>query len=495
MAVKSGTVYSGYARSSRLYVSWKQTGQSIDGNYTDIIWTAGIAVGGSNEWYNNAVKITSVYINGSKVSSGGTYSNIIGNGTYQKLSGTARISHGTDGSKSFSISVAGWFYGSGNVSGNATFELTPIPRATTPTLSLDSVELGSLVVISMPRAVDTFYHELTYEIGGASGSIGINLGTSKEWTPPIELANQLPNAVSGVVAISCNTYNSSGTLLGTKTVSLAVTVPASIVPVINEIDVKEAVAKVTSAFGQLFVKSLSQLNITIDAEGDYGSTIKSYSTAVDGVTYIQQAFTSNVINTAGEISIKTVVIDSRGRTAEKIKTITVIDYAPPAVLTMEYYYCDSNGTQDSSGGNTKVMIGYKFFSVEEQNTKTMKLLYRKVTDETYTERAVTLDAWEDTAEVIIAGTDSSVTYEYIAELTDKISTPEGSRITTGVIALSLKAGGAGAAFFEEALEDGFVVGNGKPAKFTGDLFIELDDETLALWEEVFGTSGGGSTST
>ena len=50
MAVTSGTVYSGYARSSRLYVSWRQTGQSIDGNYTDISWTAGIAVGGSNEW-------------------------------------------------------------------------------------------------------------------------------------------------------------------------------------------------------------------------------------------------------------------------------------------------------------------------------------------------------------------------------------------------------------------------------------------------------------
>lgn len=35
----------------------------------------------------------------------------------------------------------------------------------------------------------------------------------------------------------------------------------------------------------------------------------------------------------------------------------------------------------------------------------------------------------------------------------------------------------------------------KNVTVSGDLFIELDDETLALWEEVFGTSGGGSTST
>lgn len=494
MAVTSGTVYSGYARSSRLYVSWRQTGQSIDGNYTDISWTAGIAVGGSNEWYNNAVKITSVYINGSKVSSGGTYSSIIGNGTYQKLSGTARIPHGTDGSKSFTISIAGWFYGTGNVSGNATFELTPIPRATTPTLSLDNVELGSPVVISMPRAVDTFYHELTYEIGSVSETIGTNLGTSKEWTPPVELASQIPTSVSGSVLINCKTYNSSGTLLGTKSLDLGVTVPDEIVPVINDITIAEAVLKIDEAFG-LFIKTQSQLNVEIDAEGVYGSSINRYSSTLDGVNYMQQAFTSNVINTSGQLQLKVEVTDSRGRTAEKIELVEVVDYSMPAILSMEYYYCDSSGTRDSAGENTKVIIKYKFASVEENNTRALKLSYKKTTEETYTERSVTLDAWEGTAEVIIAGTDSSVTYEYIAQPSDKINSPEGMRMTTGIVVLSRKAGGTGVTIGGEAERDGFVVANGWDALFTGDLFIELDDETLALWEEVFGTSGGGSTST
>lgn len=489
MAVTSGTVYSGYARSSRLYVSWRQTGQSIDGNYTDISWTAGIAVGGSNEWYNNAVKITSIYINGSKVSSGGTYSNIIGNGTYQKLSGTARIPHGTDGSKSFSISVAGWFYGSGNVSGNATFELTPIPRATTPTLSLDSVELGSPVVISMPRAVDTFYHELTYEIGSVSESIGTNLGTSKEWTPPVELASQIPTSVSGSVLINCKTYNSSGTLLGTKSLNLGVTVPDEIVPVINDITIAEAVLKIDEAFG-LFIKTQSQLNVEIDAAGVYGSSINRYSSTLDGVNYMQQAFTSNVINTSGQLQLKVEVTDSRGRTAEKIEPVEVVDYSMPAILSMEYYYCDSSGTRNSAGENTKVIIKYKFASVEENNTRALKLSYKKTTEETYIERSVALDAWEGTAEVIIAGTDSSVTYEYIAQPSDKINSPEGMRMTTGIVVLSRKAGGTGVTIGGEAEKDGFVVANGWDALFTGDLFIELDDETLALWEEVFGTSGG-----
>lgn len=31
----------------------------------------------------------------------------------------------------------------------------------------------------------------------------------------------------------------------------------------------------------------------------------------------------------------------------------------------------------------------------------------------------------------------------------------------------------------------------KNVTVSGDLFIELDDKTLALWEEVFGTAGGG----
>ena len=67
--------------------------------------------------------------------------------------------------------------------------------------------------------------------------------------------------------------------------------------------------------------------------------------------------------------------------------------------------------------------------------------------------------------------------------------------TGGTIDGDVSVRGNKVTLFGEAERDGFVVANGRDALFTGNLFIELDDETLALWEEVFGTSGGGSTST
>ena len=65
------------------------------------------------------------------------------------------------------------------------------------------------------------------------------VGTSTSWTVPLSLANQVPNGVSGTCTITCKTYNGS-TLIGTKTTSLTLTVPSSIVPEISTIAISEA---------------------------------------------------------------------------------------------------------------------------------------------------------------------------------------------------------------------------------------------------------------
>lgn len=450
MAATSGTVYSEYARSSRLYVNWSQTSQSVTGNYTDISWVAGVSIGGGNEWYLNAVKITGVYIGGTKVSNGGTYSNITGNGNHPKLSGTARIDHSSDGTKTFAIEVTGWFYSYGNKSGRAAFTLTTIPRVSDLSLNKTSVPADGTTEITATAAKKSSSFTDTIAVTLGDYSKTVTSGTA--FTIPMNWIN----AISGTSATATVTVTtkSGSTTIGSKTANLTITVPSSVKPTINEIDIAEAVSKVTSSFGSRFVKGLSQLNVAVDADGIYGSTIKSYSTTVDGVNYIQQAFTSNVINAVGELAVKTKVTDSRGRSAELTKNITVIDYMPPVITSIDYYYCDSDGTRnDSAGTNTKVMIAYKAYPVDGQNTKTMKLSYKKVTETAYSERTLTLSNWNGTVETIISNTASDVTYEYIAEITDKITSSQNT-VMTGIIALSLLAGGKGARFFGEAENEG-----------------------------------------
>lgn len=398
------------------------------------------------------------------------------------------ITHNSDGSKTVSVSASfSTGVSSGTVTTSKSITLTTIPRATEPTVSPTSVALENSVTISMPRKSSSFTHTLTYSIGSASGTIGSNLGTSKSWTPPLSLASQLPSATSGKVKITCKTYNGS-TLIGTKSVNLTVTVPSSVKPSINGVLDEEAVAAVTTAFGDRYVRTLSKIHIEIDAEGASGSSIKSYQTTLDGVAYDKANFTSNIINHAGALSVPVKVTDTRGRTDTLDLSITVFDYDAPIVNSIEYYQCDAQGVQDNEGTNTKVIIKGKAYDVDGQNTKTLTLKYKAMQDESYTTRTVPTSSWDFTAETIIANTDPSVTYELIATLTDKISSSE-SKVITGVICISRRAGGKGVTLFAEAQDDGFKVADNQPSEFTGPVTIQGAELKAALGDSLNWSSG------
>lgn len=127
----SGRVNSNTLKTSSFYVNWQRKDYNIPSNYSDINWQAGLNITGYDEWYSNAVKINSIAINGTTAYSGGTFSNISGAGDHQLASGSIRIYHNTDGTKTFNITISGWLYGHGNTSGSTDFTLDKIPRYAT----------------------------------------------------------------------------------------------------------------------------------------------------------------------------------------------------------------------------------------------------------------------------------------------------------------------------------------------------------------------------
>lgn len=359
-----------------------------------------------------------------------------------------------------------------------------IPRVSDLEVDKETVEANgkSQVIATATKKATAFTDVLTITLGAHTK----NLTSGEAFTIPEEWCDAI-SGTSAKATVKVETFNGS-TSIGSKTAELTITVPESVVPVINDVGITEAVAAVTKAFGNRFVQNLSQLNVGVDASGVYGSTIKSYSVTLDGVNYIQQAFTSNVIKTAGKLGIAVKVTDSRGRSAERtFDDVTIIEYMLPTVA-MDYIHCDSDGTQNSSGTSTKVTITGKVSSVEGQNTKTLKLYYKKTTDEKPTERLVNVSDWDFTVDVIINNTDPTVTYEYIAELTDKINvdSPERSRVITGVPVISRLAGGKGVALFGEAEEEGFIVKGEKPSNLTGNVFVGIDEELLSMCSQSLG---------
>lgn len=429
-------------------------------------------------YYNKNNKSGTLTIDGTSYSFTSPFNTgVASSGSSTLTSRTVNVKHNDNGTKTVSVSASYATGVVGTVSASTSKKLTDIPRVSDLVVNIETVPADgtSKVIATATKKATSFTDILTVTLGDYSQEVesGVAFSIPKEWN----------NAISGTSAtatVKVETFSGT-TSIGSKTANLTITVPESVVPVINDINISEAVASVTSAFGNLFVQNLSQLNVSIDASGAYGSTIRSYSATLDGVNYIQQAFTSNVIKTAGTLEIAVKVTDSRGRIAEESISVNIVEYAMPTITSMVYVHCDSDGTQNSSGNCTKLTIAGRVYPVEGQNTKALKLKYKTTADETYTERVVTLSDWTFNIDVIINNTDPTVTYEYIAELTDKINadSPESSRVITGVPVISRLAGGKGVTLFGEAKDEGFVVEGSKPAKFTGNMFFKNNGNYIA----------------
>ena len=117
-----------------------------------------------------------------------------------------------------------------------------------------------------------------------------------------------------------------------------------------------------------YVKSLSTLSVAITAAGIYGSTISSYRTSLDGVTYTAASFTaSKKLSAAGDMTLTVTVTDSRGRTATYTNTFNVLDYAVPSIKKFSAERCNSDGSAAQVDG-TKVRYSFQG-SVTSLNNK------------------------------------------------------------------------------------------------------------------------------
>jgi len=267
------------------------------------------------------------------------------------------FTHTTDGSLSITLNRSMSSYdNSANLrynvpSTSSTIKLYTIPRASTPSVS-GSVTMGNTITITTNRAASIFTHTLSYAFGETSGTIASDVGASTTWTIPMSLANQIPSATSGTLSITCVTYNGS-TNIGTKTITLTLSVPASVVPTVGA-SCSDYVTAVFNKFGTM-VQGHSRLSIIVTGAGVYGSTISKMVISVNGETITDTSFTSgeahvsSILKSAGSQTGTVTLTDTRGRTASTTITFDVAAYSPPAISVFSLDRCDKNGTIDSEG--------------------------------------------------------------------------------------------------------------------------------------------------
>ena len=438
----SGSIHSGHYV---LRVDWTQT-KNVSANTSTITAKAYLV----NDWSLsiNARSDNKVTIDGTAQ----TYASpaISSTGTHLLGTVTQTVNHGSDGSKSLTMSavfyiratLSGTYYESITASANIT--LDSIARASG--VSASNVAMGSATTIAISRASSSFTHTLTYAFGSATGTIAAKTtSTSVSWTPPLTLASQIPKAVTGTCTITCTTYNGS-TSIGSKTCTLTLTVPASVKPTITSLTAARVDGAVPSTWG-IYVQTKSKATLTINgAAGSYGSTISSYSITGGGYTSTASSFTTGFLNTSGTITFTATVTDSRGRvSAAATVSISVVAYSPPSFASYLSQRCLSSGTVNEDGTYIRGLVSYSYASCSNKNTITRATYYKKASETAWTNASAAFSS--GTAFTFGGGKISTETsYDIKYTLTDAFTTIAIQDIvSTAAVVMDFKKGGKGVA--------------------------------------------------
>lgn len=347
---------------------WQGT-QSVLDNYTDVGWSisatllekAGYTWGGGTR---GDIGTCRMIINGSVVGSFGMALNTgAGPGTgLGSSSGSTRIYHDTDGSKSITAYIdfvqgSSDMHVSSTASGTQTIPLTPIPRASVPTVSKSTADAGSQITVYTNKKA-SFTHTITYAIGNTSGTIGTGVVDSVNWTIPKDLLKQFTTTATGSCTISCTTYNGSTKIGDTKTCKLNISVPTDAYPSASISSIVENNTYVKNKNASITVQTISDKTVNVTAGGQYGATIKSITVA-NGTSTGKLTASGSVRMTGLSSGTYTMsVTDSRGITKTVTSTQTYYSYRAPQITQAtcaRTSQTGSNGTLSVAGAYSNIL--------------------------------------------------------------------------------------------------------------------------------------------
>lgn len=387
--------------------------------------------------------------------------------------GTCVIQHNTDGTGSVTLS---WnadcsFANSLKlITGSATVTLPTIPRATTP--SVGTLTMGSQGTITLSPASSSFTHTLRYQVGTANGNIVTKTSsTTVNWTPPRSLANQAPNSTTAVGTLYCDTY-SGNTLIGTKSVSITLNVPESIVP-LGTIALQDSNPSIEGQF-HAFIQNKSKLNVTVSAFGSYGSTIVSITTTINGTTYTDASFTTEALSKSGTQSYTVVIKDSRNRTKTLTGSYEVMAYKSPTVNIASVFRCNSSGVLSHNGTYVSVRLRVNITSLDSGNDAAINIQGKRKNASSYTLLRNISGVYSYNSTVVCGGSLSSqYAYDIRVEVSDYFETVYAyADITTADTIFSIRNNGLGMAIGKICEQDRFEMG--WDAVFHEDVAFEGD---------------------
>ena len=469
----SGTIQQAITTGYRIQIVWSTGTQSVANNTSPVTAMVQlVSTGASYTIVSSATKSGSLTINGTKYTFNFSAA-LSGNQTKTIFTKTVDVAHNADGTKTcafsatcgINVTLSGTYYGNVTASGNGTFNT--IARASTISSVTASVAVNgtNAVTVAITRASSSFKHVVVFSFGIYSQTVN-NVDTSTSYAIPTNWLNAIPNGTSGTGKVTVTTYSGSTKIGSAVSKNFTLTVPATVVPTISAVTLSEAEAGLATQFGG-YIQSKSKLSVKITAAGALSSTIKTYKTVVQGVTFTGASITSGLLMHSGTSTVTITVTDSRGRTASDTRSITVIPYVAPKITSFQGFRCLSNGTENYEGTYVNSAVNYSVSAVSNKNTATYTLEYKLQSASTWT----TLKSgtgYTLNSNIISASGAFSVDSSYDIRLTvkDYFATVTSTfEIPTAFTLLDFNASGKGMAF-------------GKVSEKTQGMEIALDVEFL-----------------
>lgn len=264
-------------------------------------------------------------------------------------------------------------------------------------------------------------------------------------------AAAIPNSISGTLKIYVESYNSSGTQVGTTSAEFSLSIPTS-----NRLPTCTngwASASYTAVASNC-VAGYSDIQVAVNIDlitFNYGATLKQVNINCNSYSVITK--TSGTFNCgkaiAGNNIVTVTVYDSRGLSTTYTKTVVAKSYTPPSFSSLAIIRCDSTGAESSAGTYYAVTPSVAYTSYDGNNSLTIKTRWQ-VFGGSYSSYTNINNNVKSAAQ---GGGNIATTSSYLIEVVaiDSIgqsSTQTRTLTNTSVAAtLNLKSNGLGAAFF------------------------------------------------
>lgn len=465
---KSTTLYSNNGYGFILTASFNENSTSTANNTSNVTCTASFSAQNSN-WQTGWPSWLTVYWHDNRENYDRQVAVIEFAGINQwetkTASGTINVTHNDDGTLSGyayayfnkGSTTTGWACNSGGVTTDWT-ALTTIARASTPTITPSTFNIGDTITINTNRKSTAFNHTLTLYFGTYSYEIGTGITDTVTFdtsTIANEMYQQIPNASVGEGNVTAVTYNGS-TQIGTKNVIFNAKVTNSS-PTFNAEyqDINSRTVAITDDNQQL-IRNNSALQIAIsNASAKNYATLSSLTAVINGTTY-----TGSLRGTGGSIDVGTlnlssnttaqvILTDSRGISTTQNLNLIILDWVlPTAIITLQ--------RQNNFYSETDINVNAEYSSLDNKNTISIKVREKKASDSTYgsyttlqdnVTTTLTLDnnyAWD--VQVLLEDAIGSTTYNLAIDRGIPITFFDRSKRSVGINcfpadATSLEVGG------------------------------------------------------